>query len=300
MRAYLFEGGEMQSPRWARLCAALKADEPGERWRLYGHLAGWWCCWTTQPELESGVWFDKSLSVVGSWAQASGTELAWGRALLSAGYIARIEDRYPPPLARQGFVALSGTGAAMLDDCFTYFKTRQDAAVLARYISAPIKRARWAAKLGLDVARLDGDGEIPPGWFGDGGAQGESERPRLEGGVQRVEAGSRMQPAARNVEPRPVTGFGARAPERGTANESSMDMLGEVRAWKYQDPLRACLAMDNSKIAEMCWRQAIRKNRQQVCEQLGTMTETDGRWSAIRCPAKVLMANLRRQGLLGG
>jgi len=78
-----------------------------------------------------------------------------------------------------------------------------------------------------------------------------------------------------------------------------MNVLEEVRAWKYQDPLRACMAMDDSPLASKCWRAAVARDRQAVMDGLGDLVETDGRWQALRNPAAVLMAQLRRRGVLG-
>jgi len=318
MRAFLHETGELSSPRWRALCRSLKASTPGERWRVYGHLCGWWGCWMGQAALDCGLWFDTGLAEVGRWAQADGQDLTWGRALLGAGYVARIEARYPPPLARQGFVALNGMGGAMLDDSFPYFARHPDAARLCLYISAPLKRVQWARRLGLDAAAMDADGAIPPGWLGsevtaragdgglDPGAVATDRADRRDG--SRGAGGGRRETAAWTGAggSRPVVGFARppEAPEPGarkerTAKRPSMAVLEDVRAWKYQDPLRACMAMDDSPLASKCWRAAVARDRQAVMDGLGDLVETDGRWQALRNPAAVLMAHLRRRGVLG-
>ena len=305
MRSFIHDAGELGSPRWRRLCRALKASTPGDEWRCYGHLCGWWGCWAGQSALETGLWFGASLAEIGRWARADDAGLAWGRALLAAGYIARIEERYPAPLGRPGFVALDGGGAAMLDTAFTYFRFRPDAAELALYISSPLKRVRWAQRLGLQAAELEAQGRLPPGWIAGGavdGARDDLQRRGGEAGDGRRAAGSGF-----NAEPqrrggaaagsRPVTGFAR--PEGGTGLEPTPDVLSEVRAWKYQDPLRACMAMDDSPLACKCWRAAVARDRQAVMDGLGDLVETDGRWQALRNPAAVLMAQLRRRGVLG-
>lgn len=315
MRWYLHETGELESPRWRALCKSLKASDPGDVWRLYGHLCGWWSFWSGQAALETGLWFDVSLGEIGRWARAEGQEIAWGRALLSCGYIARIEDRYPPPLARQGFVALSGQGMVMLDDIFTYFCRRPDAGKLALYISAPVKRLKWAQKLGLDVAALDADGAVPPGWLGSGppavgsgqwaggsgqwagGSGGSGATLNAQRSTSNFQGG--RPPRVPGVE-RPVVGFAAGQRGVGTAKPPSLAMLEDVRTWKYQDPMRACLAMDSSRSAETCWRMAIARDKQAVMDELGSLVETDGRWQALKNPAAVLMSSLRRKGLLDG
>lgn len=311
MRAFIHDAGELGSPRWRRLCRALKASTPGDEWRCYGHLCGWWGCWAGQSALETGLWFDTGLAEVGRWAGADDAGLAWGRALLAAGYLARIEERYPAPLGRQGFVALDGSGAAMLDQAFACFRFRPDAAELALYISSPVKRARWAQRLGLQAAELEAQGRLPPGWImggavdgrgtGDGrretsGFNAETQRRGGEAG-RGFNAETQRRGGEAAAGPRPVTGFAR--PEGGTGREPTPDVLSEVRAWKYQDPLRACLAMDASRVAETCWRRAVAKDRQAVMDELGSLVETDGRWAALRNPSSVLMAALRRRGLLG-
>lgn len=308
MRAYLHETGELASPRWRALCKSLRAETPGERWRVYGHLCGWWGFWMGQAALDCGLWFDLGLAEVGRWAQAEGQELAWGRALLGAGYVARIEARYPPPLARQGWVALNGMGGAMLDDSFAYFSRHPDAARLCLYISAPVKRVQWARRLGLDAAAMDADGAIPPGWLGDAGRE-EVDGGRETGGSRgdAWTSAGRDRAGARLGGERPVVGFAAPAPpaqdvvarKERTAKRPSLGVLEDVRTWKYQDPLRACMAMDDSPLAVKCWRAAVARDRQAVMDGLGDLVETDGRWQALKNPAAVLMAHLRRRGALG-
>lgn len=106
------------------------------------------------------------------------------------------------------------------------------------------------------------------------------------------------------VAERPVVGFAAAqaAQPRAerTAKPPSLAVMEDVRAWKYQDPMRACLAMDDSRLAATCWRAAITRDKQAVMDELANLVETDGRWQALKNPAAVLMASLRRRGLLDG
>ncbi|MDD5707368.1 MAG: hypothetical protein PHR35_15710 [Kiritimatiellae bacterium] len=217
-------------------------------------------------------------------------------------------------------MALAGNGGAMLDQVFGYFRGRPEGRRLALYILTPGIRERWAQRLGLDAARMEAAGEIPPGWLGaggggaaaggDGGYEASAVEPGAEIGptvmAPRMAAanGAGMAPraygpTASGSAPRPVAGFAAGRPAAGTAPTPSGKMLEDVRAWKYQDPMRACMALDGSRVAQACWRSAIGRDRQAVMDELGALVETDGRWQALRNPASVLMASLRRRGLLG-
>ena len=87
-------------------------------------------------------------------------------------------------------------------------------------------------------------------------------------------------------------------PGRHSAPPPTDEILRMVREHKHSDPLRAMCAIDSSAPAAMQWRRAVARDRTRVCEELSALTETDQRWRLMRNPASVLMANLKRLGLL--
>jgi len=302
MRAILLNTGEMNSPRWHRLCGLLGAKDPGECWQTFGHLVGWYLQWSGQPELDSGIWFRPSLNEIGSWAGVTNGDLKWGRALLAAGYVGLIKKLYPEPLAslRDGYAALDASGGVMLDEFFGVHRRRANATTLICYVLDRNKRVQFARSLHVDAAFLEGSGQIPVGWLDAAESKGQKadDGPRFEEKEPKVAHAPAVDAAPPH---RNVVGF-TRNEERPaalhTGNSPSDAMLRAVREWKHADPLRALMSMDNSPEAAFIWRKAVAKDRARVCEEIAGLTETDSRWALLRNPASVIMANLRRLGLL--
>lgn len=322
MKAILIATAELQSPRFGKLVALLRQDDtPAEEARVAGRLLAWWCTWAGTPPLDCGVWLNKSLNEIGSWA-AKNDGLKWGRALLAAEYVGQVRDCYPEPIASSGgYIALDVAGGAMIDQVISMMKTRAAAPELVRYIMNRRTRAQWADKLGVNIALEERKKLVPEGWYIDLRVEQPQQRQvyqpardytvvldddlKYEGEQQDYDGEAcdraRAPQAAYSAPPAPrvvrVAGFASGQQER-TAPPTSDVMLKTVREYKYSDPLRALRAMDASDIATRMWRRALEKDATLVQDELGKIVMTDGVWRKLRNPAAVMMKNLRTLGLL--
>lgn len=325
MRAILMHTGETDSPRWQKLCGLLGARTPGDQNQVLGHLTRWFLRWAGQPALDSGVWFGVSEVEIGEWAAVEASAACkWGRALIAAGYVGRIQEMYPEPLGRlrKGYVALDGAGGVMLDEVFGA-RRRLNASTLALYLLDRRARIRAAAAYNVDAKELEGSGQIPPGWLdssdtgdwrGEGGrlavsseqlavssgcGAGDRGQGAVVSGQCSVGRGDRVQgvPVAA-VERRPVVGFAGSVSGAHTGGPPTPEMLKEVREHKYSDPVRAMRALDDSELSVRKWRLAFERNPDLVREELGKLVETEKRFFVLRLPSAVLMSNLRQLGLL--
>lgn len=311
MKLTFIETREMHSPRWGRLCEALGLGSPGERWQAFGHLVGWYMHWGSEPELEAGVWWDVSMTTLGSWAEVGGDAGKWGRALHVAGYVRTLKQRYGEPLGtwRTGWVAVQQDGSAILDLNIGYLRRRFEFPELVLYVTGRERRVKWAALAGLDVKALVACGRIAPGWL-DGEAAPEPAAATCSvptgrfdaGGAvaaeeeadERCTAGTTSAPAA--APRRVVRGFAAAVARSGTPK--SPELLAQIRGYKYADPLRALCLLDSSERAQYCWRQAVGRDVARVRQELGELVETDERWALLRNPAAVVMTNFKKLGLV--
>jgi hypothetical protein len=328
MRSVMSNTREWTSPRWARFCEHLKLVNPGDKWQAFGHLWRWYQRWAGDPELETGVWFDISQATIGSWAEVLPAEAArWGRALHAAGFVRTLKEAYPEPLGteRRGWVAVDCEGGAMLDASIVCFVRRPDFERVLLYCTHRDKRVSYAASQRLDVARLEAEGKIPPGWLSGGTqrarrpgwqapAAAEQQADDEEPGPMHASApgtgpgiepgaaaGPGLRPGRPAAAPRVVRGFGgAEPPEGGSAPPKTRSMLHEIRALKYNDPLEALRLIDGSERAMHCWKQALGRDAGRVMQEIGNLVETDERWALVRKPAAVLMSNFIRAGLVGG
>lgn len=315
MRAILMHTGETDSPRWQKLCGLLGARTPGDQNQALGHLTRWFLRWAGQPALDSGVWFGVSDVDIGEWAAVEASAACkWGRALIAAGYVGRIQEIYPEPLGglRKGYVALDGAGGVMLDEVFGA-RRRPNATTLLLYMLDRRARIRAAGAYNVDGKELEGSGQIPPGWLDSsdtGDWRGEwrqgavnSEQSAVSSGRgtgdRRQETGDMGQgvPAAA-VERRQVIGFGGVSRGAHTGGPPTPEMLNEVREHKYSDPVRAMRALDDSELSVRKWRLAFERNPELVRQELGKLVETEKRFFVLRLPSAVLMSNFKQLGLL--
>ena len=317
MKSILISTGEAESPRWGRLCSCLGLKSTEEQYAAFGHLMRWCLCWASKDETDWGVWFGASMNEIGSWAGVEGKDAHWGRALLTAGYIGLLKDVYPEPLGsiRKGYVALDGSGGVMLDTSFSILSRRGNASTYVLYLTNREDRSSRAVKLGIDHVALESTGQIPIGWLTGKvkqNARQNREQDMAAAAIPResepMEDLGRGGSIAAGCYGRPVMGFAgvehqtagasAAAYPAQTAPSPSSAMLRTVREFKYSDPLRALRAIDPSPNALFVWNRVLSKNRELVCQELGTITETDQQWARLRNPAGVITANFRRLGLL--
>jgi len=293
MKAVLNSTDEFWGRRFERLCNDLNVDTPGDRFQIFGHLNHWFSFWAKSTELDSGLWFGNSISEIGGWAGVSKENAPiWGRALHKNGYVATLKEAYPEPLGtlRPGWVALRADEGIMLDHALNHFKKRRDATTLALYVSDRDKRIAFANSLQLDAEALERAGTIPVGWL----------KP-VPGQQSRFQA---QESSPNTPHPQQVVG-GYRTQidlcggqKLHTANPKSSAMLETVRKYKYDDPERALLAMDNSIKAARNWHTAVAKDRAAVSQLLSELVETDNTWEKFRNPASVVTAKLKALGLV--
>ncbi len=309
MKTFWLSTHEFQGNRFGQLCRELGARTPEDRWPLFGHLVEWHATWSRLIATDSGVWFEESLATIGSWAGVSGGEAAvWGGALRKAGYVSTLLETYPEPLGarRHGWVARSFDGGAMLDDTIARLQKRPDSELLTLYVLNREVRLKFARRLELNAEKLEREGIIPIGWLtDDGDAPSIQRRERASASMGASVAPSVQSSAGTRVEPKR---FGDAGPSpqreqqqvtaRHTGKPKSDEMLSTVRQYRYQDPMRALKAMDDSPQAMQCWKRAISSDRDAVCTILANMTETDRAWANLRIPASVAMEQIRRPGLL--
>ena len=71
-------------------------------------------------------------------------------------------------------------------------------------------------------------------------------------------------------------------------------MLWFVRENRYENPLAALCAMDDSERARILWTRAVEEDVSAVQTILAEMTETDESWAKIGNPAAVATARIKK------
>lgn len=158
-------------------------------------------------------------------------------------------------------------------------------------IVAPGFDARGSSPLRQD-GRGPGSHAGSVGGSGNGSAGGEAPPARADVGFD-VKKGEAFKATATSGSMRPQ-GFqpNGGAGSRATGRRKDDAMRDIIRRERYDNPLMALTATDDSPSAVKLWREAVDQNPNAVRELLANMVETDEAWVKIGCPAAILTSKL--------
>jgi hypothetical protein len=156
VKSILLSTAEFSSVRFERLCERLKASTEKDCYLVGGHLAKWFFKWGADPELDAGLFWNTTETALGRWSSWE-APLAFGRALVEAGYCRPLSSVYPALLLgdRSGFCH-PGALDASWDGVH---KHRANAAELVLYLTDQTRRARQAKGFRITSTA------IPAGWL---------------------------------------------------------------------------------------------------------------------------------------
>lgn len=307
METILLSTKEADSDRFMRLCEELKVSCEQEKKHLFGSLLYWYNYWAADLRLDSGVWqSEASLNQFGRWAKWEDPP-AFGKALLSAGYVQRICAIYPDEISggpkSQGLVVTNPIGGGIyLDTSFkAIHRRRANAHELLIYLTNPKKRAESAKDCHVDVALLERQGRIPKGWLSadfnvDGDPEPSSRSPHEP--ADQVGKGLFQVPRHAARTPTPPASSKPRPKQAKTGAKPTPELRYYIRKHKYPEPLKCLLRIDDSAASRRIWDKVLPTHRQDVVKILSGLVETNEAWMNIKSPAAIVMQELKNRKII--
>lgn len=301
MRWVMIDTGERVSHRFERLCEALETSTQEDEDRVFTALVLWYLRWSGDQETDSGILVDVSERRLGQWAEWS-QPLAFGRALVKAGYVRSLADSYPEQLVvgLQGWVV---PGALELSWDGVHRK-RSDRSRLALFILDPVRRWNACLACGVDPATAPEGWLKPPpdqgdGWGPSGNASGKPPGNPSGNAGGKGSAAPPLPPRVReHVNVKEEKEMFQRTATGRTANTKTLGQRDFIRENKYTAPLDCLYELDNtSDAARAIWSRAVREIPEHVMRVLAELTETDEAWAGVSNPAALVMSRLK--GALG-
>lgn len=303
MHSILIPTNEWRSERFSALCEALEAEDRTRRLLAFAHLHLWFNRWGEDQALDAGLFWDISERRLGEWSEWD-KPLIFGRALVSAGYVRQINEMYPAELlrGRQGYVY-----PGHLDNAWNVLRRRPSQAPdLVLFLTDPARRAGQAALYRISQP-------IPKGWL-DGvpatatqplqADSGESPPPdsvhtpdnvrSMFGGTPDMLRGGGTPPRSPHVSGNVNLENQRNVGERTTGNQKTRALYAIVRECKYDNPLKALIAMDGTERARRLWHRGISYVMSDIQTLLAEMTDTEESWTKIANPAALATARIKR------
>ena len=298
MQFYLLDAGEWRSDRFLRLCEYLEKDATeADQILVRGHFVTFVTRWAGDREMDSGLFFDVPVRRLGVWACWPSAE-KFGNALVHAGYVSKMEDKYPACVLR-GRSGLVCWGA--LDITWrSVHSERVDGRDLVLFLADARKRSRLALSMGLLP-------EDFPGWILSedqlrGGAEPAERSPA--GSETRGEAGGASggtaagHPPAPPLPPRERSGKEVTKLQRNvrigkTGKPKTSEQRRIIAQCKYEDPSSALLALDESPLARGTWDAILQHDRGFVQTALAELVETDQAWEGSTNPPGLIWSRCR-------
>jgi hypothetical protein len=325
MKSLLVASNELRSSRFERLCEQSHMPRVEAWW----HLSVWYSRWTTDEQLDCGLFWNVNEARMGAWAEHP-RPLAWGRALVAAGYIYRVEDVYPSELCggRSGFVAAGpGDVRVMLDSTWDGVHRQRPggAREWVKYLTTPARRAGALAAVRERYGEVDMS-NVPADWFPTGpgappgGATLEQRRGNVGGfsygdspsrtvdemtispsrtvSVGSAEGAPRRSPPPPSARDGGTEGNGTegkRTEGSGTEDGTgSQSLFAFVRENRHSDLYETLCQIDGRPTSARFWRVAVRDSRRIVEAALDELTETESYWHRVQNKGSWLVSKIKR------
>lgn len=286
------ETSEMQTERWDMLCEYLDQDkEPLDKHKVLGHLTAWYLRWGGDQGHDSGLLWAVTPKRMGVWAGHERPEF-FGNGLVHAGYVEPIENVYPVELlaGRTGY-CVRGT----LDRTWVSIHSKRvgQCADLALFLLDREARSFYALKCGSDLS------QAPPDWLDTRRRQVDAGSAVSRSDVDATSAAPAAPPAphvdvsgGRPESNKQRNNVGSRRTEGSTGNPKTPEQLALIREFKYSDPLRCCMALDETPWVVNRWRRIHKEDRSFLCTLLANVTDTDEGWAKLDNPSAVVFSKV--------